>query len=73
MVFVIERCAFTGDVIFKQSIGRTDFLGSDANEMKQSLLKLKKMLPSEMKVLPGHGEESYMSYENETNPFLSRL
>lgn len=73
MVFVVGRCAFTGDVIFKQSIGRTDLLGSDAKVMGESLAKLKKMLTSDMKILPGHGEESFMKYEIENNQYLSRL
>ena len=73
MVYVIERCAFTGDVLFKMSVGRTDLLGSDPNAMGDSLIKLKKLLPAEMKILPGHGEESMMSFELEHNPYLTRL
>ncbi len=73
MVYVVGRCAFTGDVLFKMSIGRTDFLGSDANAMHDSLVKLKGMLTSDMQILPGHGEESYMSKELESNPFLQNL
>ena len=73
MVYVIERCAFTGDVLFKMSIGRTDLLGGDTEGMGDSLNKLKKLLPSEIKILPGHGDESMMSYELEHNPYLTRL
>ena len=73
MVYVVGRCAFTGDVLFKMSIGRTDFLGSDANDMHNSLIKLKGMLTSDMQILPGHGEESYMSKELDSNPFLKDL
>ena len=73
MVYIVEKCAFTGDVLFKMSIGRTDFLGSNAHAMGESLTRLKNMLPSETKILPGHGEESFMSYELENNPFLSKL
>ena len=73
MIYVIEKCAFTGDVLFKQSIGRMDLLGSDVNQMRETLEKLKKMLPSDMKILPGHGEESLMSYEMENNRYLINL
>ncbi len=73
MVFVVGGCAFTGDALFRMSIGRTDLLGSDAKAMKESLIKLKKILTPDMKILPGHGEESFFSYELEYNPFLSRL
>ncbi len=73
MVYVINHCVFTGDVLFKLSIGRTDFLGSDPNAMHQSLIKLKKIIPPEYKLLPGHGEETHMSYEIDNNPFMSQL
>ena len=73
MVFVIEKCAFTGDVLFKMSMGRTDLLGGDAAAMDESLKKLKKLLAPDIKILPGHGEESMMAYELEHNPFLRSL
>ncbi len=73
MIYIIEQNAFTGDVIFRMSIGRTDFLGSDSNEMQQSLTKLKKIIPPAFRLLPGHGEESVMSYEADNNPFMAGL
>ena len=73
IVYIAEDCVFTGDVLFNMSIGRTDLLGSDASQMKESLIKLKKILQRDMKVYPGHGTGSYMSQELENNPFLTRL
>lgn len=73
IVYLVQDCAFTGDVLFNMSIGRTDLLGSDNVEMSNSLIKLKKVISPDMKVYPGHGAGSYMSKELESNPFLIRL
>ncbi|MCK5130143.1 MAG: MBL fold metallo-hydrolase [Clostridiales bacterium] len=70
MVYVIDDCVFTGDVLFRLSIGRTDFYGGDYVQMKQSLDKLKSMLTPDMKIYPGHGESSVFSYELDYNPYL---
>lgn len=51
-----EDFIFTGDTLFKDSIGRTDLPGGSKQEMKLSLKKLKKVLKSGMNVCPGHGE-----------------
>jgi hydroxyacylglutathione hydrolase len=47
----------TGDTLFKNGIGRTDFPFSDFNEMKESLKKLGK-IKEDLIIYPGHGEES---------------
>ena len=48
------KALFTGDVIFKDGVGRTDFPGGNGNALKQSILKMKE-LDVEL-LLPGHGE-----------------
>lgn len=70
MVYIIEDCAFTGDVLFRLSIGRTDFLGGSMELMKESLDRLKTILKPENRILPGHNDESIFSYELENNPYL---
>ncbi|MCL5072072.1 MAG: MBL fold metallo-hydrolase [Actinobacteria bacterium] len=64
---------FTGDLLFKSSIGRTDLPGGDGNVIKRSLASLKKLksLNPEFKVLPGHGESSMLDYEFKNNYFLA--
>lgn len=64
-----SKIIFTGDTLFKNSIGRTDLPGSDWEEMKRSLQKLMKF-PDDFKIYPGHGEESTMGEEKKHNPFL---
>lgn len=48
---------FSGDTIFAQGVGRTDFAYSSSKELKKSLQKLFK-LPAKTKVYPGHGTET---------------
>ncbi|MBQ7876064.1 MAG: MBL fold metallo-hydrolase [Clostridia bacterium] len=58
----------SGDLIFKESIGRYDF-GSYCSEMA-SIRKLLASIESDTVILPGHGEETTKAYELENNPYL---
>lgn len=60
---------FTGDTLFKQSIGRTDFPDSEPEKMQKSLAILTQM-DEPLKVYPGHGEPSDMEEELSSNPYL---
>lgn len=63
---------FTGDTIFKTSIGRTDLPGGSFAVLNQTLAKLVELLPKETTLLPGHGDASTVDYELRYNPFLQR-
>lgn len=67
--FKDEKIMFTGDFIFKGTIGRTDLPTGNINEMNKSLNKLKKY-PVDTKIYPGHGEKTTLKEEIENNPFL---
>ena len=73
IVIAYQDLLFTGDLLFKGSIGRTDLPGGDSDIIKKSLtlLKSSKSLNSEFKVLPGHGEGSTLGYEFKNNYFLN--
>lgn len=60
---------FSGDTLFKLSIGRIDFYGGSYSSMKQSLAKIRE-LTSDYKVFCGHGEETSLKYELENNRYL---
>ena len=60
---------FIGDFIFKNGIGRTDLPGGDSNEMARSIEKIKKY-DGNIKIYPGHDEESTLLDEFRKNPFL---
>lgn len=60
---------FTGDTLFKNSIGRTDLPGGNPAQMKESLERLMQF-PDNFKIYPGHGDESTIGEERQHNPFL---
>ncbi|WP_124039517.1 MBL fold metallo-hydrolase [Neoactinobaculum massilliense] len=62
--------ALTGDVIFRNGIGRTDLMGGDADAMRISLGYLRDHLEPERNLLPGHGSTSTWGRELRTSPFL---
>ena len=61
---------FTGDTLFAGSIGRTDHVGGDYEQLIDSIVR--KILPLDggITILPGHGPSSSIGYERATNPFL---
>ncbi|ANE04150.1 MBL fold metallo-hydrolase [Corynebacterium crudilactis] len=67
-----EYC-FSGDVLFKGSIGRTDFDWSDAEVMNESLRTAVLPLDDSLQILPGHGPTTTMRAERVGNPFLLAL
>ena len=61
---------FSGDTLFKYSIGRTDFIDGDFNELKKSIMKLYEVLPDNTVVYPGHGACTTIAEEKVGNPFV---
>jgi hydroxyacylglutathione hydrolase len=59
-----------GDVLFRESIGRTDLPGGDFDTLINSIRTKLFVLPHETVVYPGHGETTTMGYEKVNNPFL---
>lgn len=66
-----EQVAFTGDVLFAGSVGRTDLPGGDAAVMAATLRDVVAVLPPQTHVLPGHGPASRVEAELRTNPYLA--
>lgn len=66
-----ENVAFSGDTLFKGSIGRTDFVGGSMFMLIQSL-RMISQLPDEVKLLPGHGPETSIGEEVAHNPYIDR-
>lgn len=61
---------FTGDTLFAGSIGRTDHLGGDYDQLIESINKKLLPLDGDVAIYPGHGPASSIGYERATNPFL---
>ena len=64
---------FTGDTLFKGSIGRTDFPGGDYNTLMDSLKLLIEKVDGNTKVHSGHGYSTTIENEILSNPFLVDL
>jgi glyoxylase-like metal-dependent hydrolase (beta-lactamase superfamily II) len=68
-----EQAIFSGDVLFQQSIGRTDLPGGDHATLLESIRTLVETLPAETAVYPGHMGLTTLGAERATNPFLAEL
>ncbi|MDR1460304.1 MAG: MBL fold metallo-hydrolase [Campylobacteraceae bacterium] len=66
-VIRIADVIFSGDFIFKNSIGRTDFPYSSSEDMKKSILKFLKF-EENLKIYPGHGESTSVKAEQKNLP-----
>lgn len=62
---------FAGDVLFKESIGRTDLPGGNLDTLLVGIRSKLFVLPENTQVLPGHGEPTSIRHEIQFNPFLS--
>lgn len=68
--FTADDLLLAGDTLFAGSIGRTDLPGGDTQQILRSLHTRLLPLPETTLVVPGHGPETTMGAERESNPFL---
>lgn len=61
---------FCGDLIFRQSVGRTDLPGGNWEALLESIRSQILTLPDETRLLSGHGDETTVGEERMFNPFL---
>jgi hydroxyacylglutathione hydrolase len=61
---------FSGDTLFRESIGRTDLPGGDTEQILRSISQRLFVLPDDTRVLPGHMQETTIAYERAHNPFV---
>ncbi len=65
-----SKSLFTGDTLFRESIGRTDLPGGDYSWIMRSILDVIVPLGEEVRVYPGHGPETTIGHELLYNPFI---
>lgn len=68
-----QELAFVGDLIFFDSIGRTDLPMCDGEAMERSLGKIAATLPDPTRLFPGHMQDTTMGRERRNNPFLKMM
>ncbi len=68
--FYTEGMLFSGDTLFRGSIGRTDLPGGDYGREMSSIVDRLLALPDDTIVLPGHMQETKIGIERQTNPFV---
>jgi glyoxylase-like metal-dependent hydrolase (beta-lactamase superfamily II) len=66
-----ERMAFVGDVLFRGSIGRTDFPRGDYDTLVNAIRSKLWPLGDDVTFVPGHGPTSTFGEERENNPFVA--
>lgn len=69
----LSNVAFTGDTLFRSSVGRTDLPGGSGRDLLESIVTKLLVLDDDTVVLPGHGPRSTIGHERRTNPFLEGL
>ncbi|MEN4011218.1 MAG: MBL fold metallo-hydrolase [Bellilinea sp.] len=65
------KAAIVGDLIFQNSVGRTDLPGASSTQLLKSIYTQVLTLPAETRLLPGHGEETTVQDEADNNPYLN--
>ena len=65
-----QGVVFSGDALFADSIGRTDFPGGNMSQLVQSIKEKLLTLPEETKVYPGHGPSTTIAREKKYNQYL---
>ncbi|NLY71228.1 MAG: MBL fold metallo-hydrolase [Clostridiales bacterium] len=70
MCIYVDGALFSGDTLFAQSIGRTDFPYSSFDSLKESIQGKLYTLPEDTKVYPGHMGSTTIGFEKEYNPFV---
>ncbi|MHB8840249.1 MAG: MBL fold metallo-hydrolase [Candidatus Aquicultor sp.] len=67
----IGNTLFTGDLLFHQSIGRTDFAGGSYESLLKSVREQIFKYPDQVKVYPGHGPSTTVGDERRNNPYFT--
>lgn len=65
-----EKILFSGDTLFQESVGRTDFPRGSASDLIRAIREKLMPLPDDVTVYTGHDESTLIGYERMRNPYL---
>lgn len=65
-----DKILFSGDTIFRESVGRTDFEGGNHRVLQESIMDKIMPLPADVTIYPGHGPETTVGHERDCNPYF---
>ncbi len=68
--YLIDDNLFSGDTLFKQSVGRTDLFGGNLEKIRHSVKEVLFKLDENIKVFPGHGPMTTIAYEKRHNEII---
>ena len=71
--FEEDDVLISGDTLFFESVGRTDFPTGDAGALRMSVEEKLFALKDEVKVYPGHGDFTTIGHEKQYNPYFSSV
>ncbi|WP_353892611.1 MBL fold metallo-hydrolase [Proteinivorax hydrogeniformans] len=70
VMLLAEDVVFSGDTLFKLSVGRTDLPGGDTATLRKTLKDFSKLMTEDLTIYPGHGPETSFFFEKENNQYL---
>ena len=68
--YLVDDILFSGDTLFYESVGRTDFYGGNYKQLVSSIKDKLFVLPDNTRVYPGHGIETTIGHEKENNSYV---
>ncbi|NLB62005.1 MAG: MBL fold metallo-hydrolase [Clostridiales bacterium] len=68
-----HKIMFSGDTLFRLSVGRTDLYGASNEQLEDSLLNKLYALEGDFRVMPGHERETTLDFERKNNPYTKHL
>ena len=71
--YLINNVLFSGDTLFKDSIGRCDLFGGSIEEIEKSIKEKLFKLYDNITVYPGHGEQTTIGHEKKYNPYFGEM
>ncbi len=70
MCYLMNDCLFSGDMLFFETVGRTDLPGGNMQDMKKSLDRMMWLFEDDIKVYSGHTQPTTIAHERKHNPYL---